>query len=339
MYNGSAGELSLFQASTSVSFPLLQKAVNGTPYGAWRDEMMLIDQTGTQRVLIDVRRDPNWQTIITDEIDRLVSTPIGRFASDPLALSDIRVGDRIETTLKVVNDGRFGLTLSEATSNIPDISLTIGSRTLAPGDTAIVQVAYQPTSEGAVSGSISIKTPGALVESISLPFEADVLPPLIPRLAAPVSGSIDLGSVETERVGTYAYALVNEGSADLVVSVSETSENVRGLGETRIAPGKMGSIRFTLDLTSEGPFSGQLILTTNDPDTPTLTVPVTATGIVVPPERKADLDLSGTVDFADFLIFANAFGTADAASDFDGNGAVDFADFLTFAQSFGKQID
>ena len=58
--------------------------------------------------------------------------------------------------------------------------------------------------------------------------------------------------------------------------------------------------------------------------------------------EAADFDGSGRVDFADFLMFAAAFGKStgqdgfEARFDLNGNGIVDFPDFLIFAQVFGK---
>ena len=52
---------------------------------------------------------------------------------------------------------------------------------------------------------------------------------------------------------------------------------------------------------------------------------------------NADFDGSGTVDFADFLQFVQAFGTTEALYDLDNNGTVDFADFLLFVQVFGSE--
>ena len=51
----------------------------------------------------------------------------------------------------------------------------------------------------------------------------------------------------------------------------------------------------------------------------------------------ADFDGSGTVDFPDFLQFAQAFGTTEAVYDLDNSGTVDFADFLLFVQVFGSE--
>ena len=54
----------------------------------------------------------------------------------------------------------------------------------------------------------------------------------------------------------------------------------------------------------------------------------------------ADFDGSGSVDFTDFFMFADAFGKPDPdlTYDLDGNGSVDFTDFFLFADSFGKQV-
>ena len=57
---------------------------------------------------------------------------------------------------------------------------------------------------------------------------------------------------------------------------------------------------------------------------------------------RADFDGGGQVDFADFLLFAGAFGRVstdprfDARFDLNGDGQVDFADFLFFAGVFGR---
>lgn len=50
---------------------------------------------------------------------------------------------------------------------------------------------------------------------------------------------------------------------------------------------------------------------------------------------KGDFDRSGSVDFTDFLMFAEAFGGTSTQFDLDGNGLVDFLDFLIFAENFG----
>jgi leucyl aminopeptidase len=59
------------------------------------------------------------------------------------------------------------------------------------------------------------------------------------------------------------------------------------------------------------------------------------------PSLSPDFDGSGVVDFADFLSFAEVFGTdpvlpEDEVFDLDSDGAVGFSDFLIFAENFGR---
>ena len=57
--------------------------------------------------------------------------------------------------------------------------------------------------------------------------------------------------------------------------------------------------------------------------------------------KSADFDGNGTVDFTDFLAFAQGFGKSAGQDDFnekldlDGNGTIDFSDFLLFVNAFG----
>jgi hypothetical protein len=53
-----------------------------------------------------------------------------------------------------------------------------------------------------------------------------------------------------------------------------------------------------------------------------------------------DLNGDAEVNFTDFIVFAQAFGQANATSgaDLNGDGRVDFPDFLIFAQNFGRKL-
>ena len=52
--------------------------------------------------------------------------------------------------------------------------------------------------------------------------------------------------------------------------------------------------------------------------------------------RDGDFDANGIVDFGDFILFAQAFGSNQSQFDLDGSKSVDFADFILFAKRFGE---
>ena len=53
-------------------------------------------------------------------------------------------------------------------------------------------------------------------------------------------------------------------------------------------------------------------------------------------EVSPDLNDDGKVDHSDFALLARAFGTNDPGCDLDGSGTVDFADLLIFAEHLGR---
>ena len=62
---------------------------------------------------------------------------------------------------------------------------------------------------------------------------------------------------------------------------------------------------------------------------------------VIGQASSTDFDGSGDVDFDDFFLFADHFGSIEGDADFDpifdldGSGAIDFPDFFRFADAFG----
>ena len=54
-----------------------------------------------------------------------------------------------------------------------------------------------------------------------------------------------------------------------------------------------------------------------------------------PPAAATDFNGDGRTDFADFFLFADAYGGTDAKFDLDDSGTVDFADFFKFVDAFG----
>ena len=58
--------------------------------------------------------------------------------------------------------------------------------------------------------------------------------------------------------------------------------------------------------------------------------------LIAQPSRDADFDANGIVDFGDFILFAQAFGSNQSTFDLNGSGSVDFPDFILFAQQFGE---
>ncbi len=68
-----------------------------------------------------------------------------------------------------------------------------------------------------------------------------------------------------------------------------------------------------------------------------LLVTVLIAGVCAVWAADIDFDGDGSVGFADFVLFAQAFGSRQARYDLDGDGLVGFGDFVEFARAFGPE--
>jgi hypothetical protein len=131
-----------------------------------------------------------------------------------------------------------------------------------------------------------------------------------------------------------------------LVDEQERSISVGGtvLGSTEIGTGQgaLGTIAFEV---LDG-FSGStdLVITENNfrfegggSEKYQILSIVTITEEHIEPPTQGDFDASGKVDFTDFFLFADGFGSTDSTFDLNGDGEVGFDDFFIFADNFGKE--
>lgn len=128
----------------------------------------------------------------------------------------------------------------------------------------------------------------------------------------------------------------------LHVLFGQHENHVNGVGDiatsTDIPP--MGEIRFTVFGSPPSHENDSLITASVSPSDEQVDLDPRNNRIEVATRSlvsSSDINSSGEVDFADFLILANNFGRTDAAfadGDLDGNGEVNFLDFLVLAEHF-----
>jgi hypothetical protein len=112
-------------------------------------------------------------------------------------------------------------------------------------------------------------------------------------------------------------------------------------GSSRSGDGTLGTLRFEV---IEG-FKGEAflvidIVSLKPPDRSEKILRVLSSATVTSEhiERRmpADFNGDGVVDFSDFFVFANAFGSSNEVVDLTGDGVVDFSDFFVFVNAFGS---
>jgi len=140
--------------------------------------------------------------------------------------------------------------------------------------------------------------------------------------------------------------ITNMGDQTLegTLTLSGTGAAAFALSASGFALENAESVEVTISFTPADTiaYAASITVASNDAENPSLTVLLSGKGASEAPGLPGDFDGTGAVDFDDFFLFADHFGTTpdsenwEAIYDMDSSGAVDFDDFFLFADQFGK---
>ena len=130
-------------------------------------------------------------------------------------------------------------------------------------------------------------------------------------------------------------------STDGTVSTSDTEVGSNAVGALAAAATGAESISLTAPSSAGTYYYGACVESVGgESDTQNNCSSAVAVSVAAAPETPAaagaDFNGDGTVDFADFFEFVDAFGGSDPRFDLNGDGSVDFADFFEFVDAFGQ---
>ena len=339
LWNGTHAQLTNFKTITQVGMPLLQNALSEEfPFAVDSSTMVVVDTEGIV------------QGIFGSEdiagIDRMVDlilnpAPVAEWGPQSVFYgSKTEVGAELTVSVTITNTGTEDLIVTNIQTDIADLALSRSEMTIPPRGAESVDIVFTPTVEGTLGGSITATTNDPTQQTIEIPIDPTVVEAGVPPMLVILESALDLGDIEVGRTESTSITIRNDGLGPLQITDVQSDLEGISFSESAFTIAASDSATLTVSLLpgAEGPLSGSLQLISNDPTNATVTVPLQATGIIVPADPRTDFDGSGTVDFTDFLAFAGAFGSSDAQFDLDGNGTVGFTDFLTFVESFGKTV-
>ena len=130
-------------------------------------------------------------------------------------------------------------------------------------------------------------------------------------------------------------------STDATVSTSDTEVGSNAVGALAAAGTGAESIDLTAPSSAGTYYYGACVESVSgESDSQNNCSSAVAVTVAAAPETPAaaevDFNGDGTVDFADFFEFVDAFGGSDPRFDLNGDGSVDFADFFEFVDAFGQ---
>ena len=130
-------------------------------------------------------------------------------------------------------------------------------------------------------------------------------------------------------------------STDGTVSTSDTEVGSNAVGALAAAAAGAQSISLTAPSSAGTYYYGACVESVSgESDTQNNCSSAVTVTVAAAPETPAasgvDFNGDGTVDFADFFEFVDAFGGSDPRFDLNGDGSVDFADFFEFVDAFSS---
>ncbi|MYD62520.1 MAG: choice-of-anchor D domain-containing protein [Gemmatimonadetes bacterium] len=166
------------------------------------------------------------------------------------------------------------------------------------------------------------------------------IPPPAPTIAVPQT-AVDFGTIDAGQTGQQTITITNTGTAPLEITGIESDVPGLTFDTTMftLAPDSSATVTIAFPSSTAGTFSGNITISSNDPNSATQTLSVSIIVKVSSANPRADFNGDKQVNITDFLLFVEAFGSTNPKFDIDGDGAVGITDFLLFVESFGKTVD
>jgi hypothetical protein len=210
------------------------------------------------------------------------------------------------------NTGPVPLHLSSINVTGAGFSVSIASLTVPANGTGSIPVTFKPTAVGPASATLTFLSDDPTTPSASVALSGNGTPEPPPTISV-MPTSINFGAVPLQYFAGIAVQVANTGPCeDLNVTLTVTGAAfVLTTGDPTTLPNSnppisdsiaaSGTNSYTVVFapTATGGASGLLTITSNDPANPTVTVPLTGTGVTVSPAAiELILDHSGSMSTA-----------------------------------------
>jgi hypothetical protein len=242
-----------------------------------------------------------------------VAAPTPRLALSPasLDLGGVTVGASASQPTQVTNGGTAPLAVS-AISRCAGTSTEFtwspgGPFTVAAGGSTTLTVTYAPTGAGVDTGCLALASNDPNNPVSQLAVSGTGLAPSAPRIAV-TPLALGFGSVTVGLSANRTTTVSNSGTATLTASVAlgagTSAEFTVAPASFTVAPGASQVVTVTYAPSAVGADTGSLVVTGNDPATPTVTVTVTGSGVAAP--APAIVLVPASVDFGPVVTGSSA---------------------------------
>lgn len=295
--------LTVYDSSQGMTFIVPFTEFGGAPFGpeGLTGYSNAVDQytvyfaqaTGVRRIIFGLAPPDTPNISFTNNFISFGSVdPANPPVSETLEFFNTGTADLV-TSLTIVNDDSGAFSVTQDPSGV-----------ITPGNSSILEVTFAPDTERFYGGQLQLETNVSGSESINI-FLDGLGDPIQPAISPLFSDPINFGSIPVGIPQSETYFVANSGELDLTVSafLSDDASGVLTLTEplSPVSPSGSTSFEIIAEPLSAGPFTGELTITSNDPDTPTIVTSVI--GDAFEPEPEIEL-LNTSIDFGKLEIGA-----------------------------------
>ncbi len=222
---------------------------------------------------------------------------------EALDFGDVYVGSSRSLNVTISNVGDAGLTIYGVTTDNDKFSTT-NITSLAAGESANVTVTFGPTDLGPQSGNLTISSDDPDEPSVKVTLSGNgIAKPAAPDIAVSPE-ALDFGDVYVGATKSLNVTISNVGDAGLTIyGVTTDNDKFSTTNITSLGAGESANVTVTFAPTDLGPQSGNLTISSDDPDEGTVTVALSGNGIAKP--AAPDIAVSPeALDFGDVYVGA-----------------------------------
>ncbi len=285
VYRGSQSQLTAFRSAARVTFPLLRNA--GSPFS--REDLIVVDSDGVVRFSQNSLGSSTVRSNAIAKVDELLASPPSAPAISVQQTAvnfAIDAGQTGEQTITITNTGTADLEITGIESDVSGLTFDTTTFTLEPNGSQTVTVTLSDATEGTFSGNITISSNDPNSGTSTLSVSVIVQPPPAPAISVQQT-PVNFGTIEAGQTGEQTITIENTGTAPLEITgiQSDMSDLTFEPSTFTLEPDGSQTVTIRFPSSTEGTFSGNITISSNDPERATQTLSVSVT--VQPPPAPA----------------------------------------------------
>ena len=302
LWGGSQSQVEGFRASGGITFPMLLNASRNDATASY-ENFVVVGPNGTVALPATGNLSSSSVTRVADKVNELLAQlppPAPAIAVQQTAVDfgTIDAGQTGEQTITIRNTGTAPLEITgiKGDGDVSGLTFEPSTFTLAPNGSQTVTVTFPSSTEGTFSGNITISSNDPDRATQTLSVSIIVQPPPVPAISVQQT-AVDFGTVEFAQTGQQTIMIANTGTGPLEITGIES--DVSGLmfepSMFTVEPNGSQTVTIRFPGSTAGTFSGNITISSNDPERATQTLSVS---IIVQPPPVPTISVQQTaIDF------------------------------------------